>query len=51
MYYDQSELGQRREDLSSTNGTRVNGKPVRAATLYSGDEIEMGHTCFRYVRG
>lgn len=39
------------EDLNSTNGTRVNGKPIRAATvLCSGDEIEMGHTRFRYVR-
>ena len=36
------------EDLQSTNGTRVNGKRVRSATLQSDDEIQIGHTCFRY---
>ena len=38
------------EDLDSTNGTKVNGKTVVTATLSDGDEIEMGHTCFRYLR-
>ena len=42
--------GHRLEDLDSTNGTKVNGKSVLAATLNDGDEIEMGQTCFRYVR-
>jgi pSer/pThr/pTyr-binding forkhead associated (FHA) protein len=36
------------EDLQSTNGTKVNGKRVRSATLQDGDEIQIGHTCFRY---
>ena len=47
---DASDSSHQIEDLGSTNGTRVNGKSVRTATLYGGDEIEMGHTCFRYVR-
>ena len=38
------------EDLNSTNGTRVNGKAVQTATLSDGDEIEMGHTRFRYSK-
>ena len=37
------------EDLQSTNGTRVNGKRVRSATLADGDEIQVGHTRFRFV--
>ena len=36
------------EDLQSTNSTRVNGKPVRTATLADGDEIQVGHTRFRF---
>ncbi len=32
------------EDLQSTNGTKVNGKRVRAAELSDGDTIEIGHT-------
>jgi pSer/pThr/pTyr-binding forkhead associated (FHA) protein len=36
------------EDLQSTNGTRVNGKPVRTATLADGDEIQVGHTRLRF---
>ena len=36
------------EDLQSTNGTKVNGKRVRSATLTNGDEIEIGSTCFLY---
>jgi pSer/pThr/pTyr-binding forkhead associated (FHA) protein len=38
------------EDLQSTNGTRVNGKRVRSAALEHGDEIELGHTRFRFER-
>ena len=37
------------EDLQSTNGTRVNGKRVRTATLADGDLIQVGHTRFRFV--
>jgi pSer/pThr/pTyr-binding forkhead associated (FHA) protein len=36
------------EDLQSTNGTRVNGKRVRSAPLADGDEIQVGHTRFRF---
>ncbi len=38
------------EDLASTNGTKVNGKKIRSAELSPGDEIQIGHTCFRFVR-
>jgi pSer/pThr/pTyr-binding forkhead associated (FHA) protein len=37
------------EDLQSTNGTKVNGKRVRSATLTHGDEIEIGHTKFKFL--
>ena len=37
------------EDLQSTNGTKVNGKRVRSATLSHGDEIQIGHTHFRFL--
>lgn len=37
------------EDLQSTNGTKVNGKRVRSATLAHGDEIQIGHTRFRFL--
>ncbi len=36
------------EDLQSTNGTKVNGKRVRSAELADGDEIQIGHTRFRF---
>jgi pSer/pThr/pTyr-binding forkhead associated (FHA) protein len=31
-------------DLGSTNGTRVNGAPVREQILSSGDEVSVGST-------
>jgi len=37
------------EDLQSTNGTKVNGKRVRGATLSHGDRIEIGHTQFELL--
>ena len=37
------------EDLQSTNGTKVNGKRTRSATLADTDEIEIGHTRFRFL--
>jgi len=37
------------EDLQSTNGTRVNGKRVRSSPLEDGDEIQVGHTRFRFL--
>jgi len=36
------------EDLQSTNGTKVNGKGVRSQALRHGDEIQVGHTVFRF---
>ena len=36
------------EDLQSTNGTKVNGKGVRSQALTHGDEIQIGHTVFRF---
>ncbi len=38
------------EDLQSTNGTKVNGKGVRSEELMNGDEIQIGHTVFRFER-
>jgi len=38
------------EDLQSTNGTKVNGKGVRSHDLHHGDEIQVGHTVFRFLR-
>ena len=37
------------EDLQSTNGTKVNGKRVRSVVLTPGDEIEIGHTKFKFL--
>jgi len=37
------------EDLQSTNGTKVNGKRIRSALLQDDDEIEIGHTRFRFL--
>ncbi len=35
-------------DSGSTNGTRVNGRRVAAATLSDGDLVELGRTLFRF---
>jgi len=35
-------------DLGSTNGTRVNGAPVREHRLQDGDEISLGSTTLRF---
>jgi pSer/pThr/pTyr-binding forkhead associated (FHA) protein len=38
------------EDLGSTNGTYLNGEPVRGPqALQSGDRIRIGETEFSYV--
>jgi adenylate cyclase len=39
------------EDLQSTNGTKVNGRRVRSAVLADGDELQIGHTRFQFLRG
>jgi len=36
------------EDLDSSNGIQVNGRPVRYALLRSGDEIKIGDNFFRF---
>ena len=36
------------EDLQSTNGSKVNGKRIRSSTLAHGDEVEIGHTKFKF---
>jgi pSer/pThr/pTyr-binding forkhead associated (FHA) protein len=39
-------------DLGSTNGTRVNGRPVTAPTaLSSGDVIEIGRQAIVFIQG
>jgi len=38
-------------DLGSTNGTRVNRRDARQATLQHGDRIEVGTTELRFERG
>ncbi len=41
--FEQSEEGLRLIDLNSTNGTRVNGRPIRSSTFVrAGDEISFG---------
>ena len=37
------------EDLQSSNGTKVNGKRIRSASLADTDEIEIGNTRFRFL--
>ena len=37
------------EDLQSTNGSKVNGKRVRSSDLIHGDELEIGHTKFKFL--
>jgi len=39
------------EDLESSNGTLLNGKPVERRMLRTGDEIQIGKSVLRYVEG
>lgn len=39
------------KDLGSTNGTYVNGKPIRSQALENGDEIEIGRYKIQYLEG
>lgn len=39
------------EDLGSSNGTQLNGKPVTRRLLRSGDEVQIGTTVLRVVEG
>lgn len=36
-------------DLSSTNGTFINNKKIKTATLYNGDAIKVGNVHFQFV--
>ena len=47
--YDEAEDAWVLEDLQSTNGTKVNGKRVRSASLSHGDEVQVGHTKFKFL--
>lgn len=49
ILFDAAERRYEIEDLESTNGTKVNGRRVRSATLAPGDEIQIGHTVFGFV--
>ena len=49
ILFDEDVPGYVIEDLQSTNGTKVNGKRVRSASLVEGDEIQIGQTLFRFV--
>ncbi len=48
ILFDESDGGYVIEDLQSTNGTKVNGKRIRSATLVAEDEIQVGATCFQF---
>ncbi len=48
VLYDEAEDSYSVEDLQSTNGTKVNGKRVRSSPLVDGDELQIGHTLFRF---
>jgi len=39
------------EDLKSTNGTKVNGKPVERSVLKTGDVLTVGRVEFRVLPG
>lgn len=39
------------EDLNSTNGTQINGQPIRKHYLQDGDVIELARYRIRYVAG
>jgi pSer/pThr/pTyr-binding forkhead associated (FHA) protein len=39
------------EDLNSTNGTQVNGQPIRTHFLREGDLIELAQYCIHYICG
>ena len=49
VFFDEESCCYMIEDLASTNGTKVNGKRVRSASLTEGDEIQIGKTVFRFL--
>ncbi len=50
ILYDAGSDGFSIEDLQSTNSTKVNGKRIRATPLAHGDEIQIGHTRFQFLK-
>jgi pSer/pThr/pTyr-binding forkhead associated (FHA) protein len=46
--YDEYEESWMLEDLQSTNGTKLNGKRIRSASLSDGDVIEVGQTKLKF---
>lgn len=49
ILFDEEESHYVIEDLQSTNGTKVNEKRIRTATLTPGDRIQIGRTIFEFV--
>jgi pSer/pThr/pTyr-binding forkhead associated (FHA) protein len=49
ILYDHEDDSYTIEDLQSTNGTKVNGKKIRSCDLTDTDEVEIGHTRFRFL--
>ena len=49
IVYDTDDDAYSIEDLQSTNGTKVNGKRVRSSQLADGDDLQIGHTQFRFL--
>lgn len=47
--YDEFEDSWVIEDLQSTNGTKLNGKRIRSASLSDGDLVEVGQTKLKFV--
>ena len=50
IHYDDQEDAYLVEDLQSTNGTKLNGKRIRSASLQDGDTIQIGNTLFQFIR-
>jgi pSer/pThr/pTyr-binding forkhead associated (FHA) protein len=49
LSYDEAEASWVVEDLQSTNGTKLNGKRVRSASLGHGDIVQIGHTKLKFL--
>ena len=49
LSYDEGEGAWVVEDLQSTNGTKLNGKRVRSASLGHGDIVQIGQTKLKFL--
>ena len=47
--YDETDGSWVLEDLQSTNGTKLNGKRIRSASLTDGDLVEVGQTKLKFI--